>query len=101
MPRSQVHFTLRLLGFAAYHADVRWSWIIGLQAHVAYLEGDFHEHEAIIRRLAVSAVDAGGVIQETFKPGVEGRLYPWRTWVYHSEGPFTWGAAFCAAAAQL
>ena len=97
--KAEVHMGLRLFGLSAYHSDVRWSWIMGAQAQLAREYGDHKVFMELVTRLAEVA-RAEGHMPETFMPGVGGRLQPWRTWVYQSEGPFSWGAAFCASAVQ-
>lgn len=76
-------------GLGHYHDRVRWSWLTALAAKVAARMGDLEEARRILSALQ-EWVRRDGTVMEVYESAPPHR--PWRSWLYSSEGPFSWGA---------
>ncbi|MDR3606703.1 MAG: hypothetical protein P4M08_04895 [Oligoflexia bacterium] len=90
-PRSWRSFAVRLAGVGHYHDRIYWSWLIALSAKIAKTRNDLAEYERIVRKLAELAARDRAIV-EVYAP--KSSLPPYRSWLYRSETPFSWGAAF-------
>ncbi len=86
---DQVSWTTQLVGLKNYHGRMLWSWLMGLSAKVAQQMNDSKMAEDIlffIQQLALR----DGHIAEIYDPKT---TLPFRTRLYRSEWPFSWGTA--------
>lgn len=79
-----------LAGLGHYHDRIHWSWLSGLAAKVAARQGDRASAERILDVLAQRVARDGAVV-EIYDPRPPHR--PFRSLIYRSEAPFSWGAA--------
>lgn len=79
-----------LAGLGHYHDRIHWSWLSGLAAKVAAGQGDRASAERILDVLAARVARDGSVV-EIYDPRPPHR--PFRSLIYRSEAPFSWGAA--------
>ncbi|HBP21901.1 MAG TPA: hypothetical protein DEA08_29470 [Planctomycetes bacterium] len=79
-----------LAGLGHYHDRIHWSWLSGLAAKVAAGRGDRSSAERILDVLA-ARVERDGAVVEIYDPRPPHR--PFRSLIYRSEAPFSWGAA--------
>ncbi len=88
-PRSWAHRPARLVGLTHYHGEIFWSWLMALSAKVAHQVGDHPTARRVLRTLGQNA-RRDGAVTEIYapKPG----LPAFRSWLYASETPFSWGA---------
>jgi hypothetical protein len=94
-PRQTKSFAVRFANTHGYHDQFYWSWLMGLAIRVANKLGDVDEAQNIQRKLAELHQNSRG-IEEVFDPSGA----PVKTWIYRSECPFSWGAAWCLPVAQ-
>ena len=97
-PWSSRNWTVRLVGLGHYHDRLAWSWITALSAKVASIMGDQLEAERILNGLE-KLVARDRTVAEIYEPART--MKPWECWLYHSERPFSWGAAATVDAARL
>ena len=97
-PRSSRNWTAWIAGLGHYHDRAAWSWITALSAKVAERMGDSAEAERILNGLAALAA-RDTTITEIYDP--TRNMRPWHRWLYHSEQPFSWGAAATLEAAAF
>uniref|UniRef100_A0A0G4HF77 Glycogen debranching enzyme C-terminal domain-containing protein n=1 Tax=Chromera velia CCMP2878 TaxID=1169474 RepID=A0A0G4HF77_9ALVE len=97
-PRGNSSWQVKIpgVGLQHYHDSMHWSWLIALSAETAYRLGDLQGGDAIGRGLHAMVRRDGGVAevytQHTTKDGLA--LLPFRSLLYESEKPFSWGAAY-------
>jgi hypothetical protein len=89
---AEVSWTTKLVGLKGYHDSFVWSWLIGESAKVARKMGDTKTFEHILSHIQNKA-SADQWIYEIYQPLSNGDFRIYRTPVYESESPFTWGAA--------
>jgi glycogen debranching enzyme len=90
-PRSWRSANVRLVGLSHYHDRLAWSWLLGLQGSAALAVGDLAEADRI-RQLVESILIRDRVVGEVYRPW---RSYTgFKSLLYRSETPFSWGAAF-------
>lgn len=87
-PSHEVSWTTKLVGLKEYHGQLYWSWLMGLAAQVARKMMDSQKSKAILNQLTTYA-ERDGTICEIYDPK-SGK--PFRSLLYHSEHPFSWGA---------
>lgn len=93
-PLGQKSLNFVLVTLGDYHDSLYWSWLMALSAKVAAMnpeDGAGAEALAILDRL-VSMVQRDGWVAEVFDPRSD--LPRHNNLFYHSEEPFSWGAAF-------
>lgn len=88
-PEAWVDPSVRWFGVRHYHDSIAWSWLLGLSAKVAGAMGDYETQERILHRLEPAA-RRDQAICEIYHPGPE--LTPYRSRLYRTESPFSWGA---------
>jgi glycogen debranching enzyme len=88
-PRRWVHGPARLARLCHYHDRIFWSWLMALSAKVADRVGDEVTRTRVLCALT-RAAHRDGTIAEIYAPLP--RLPKWRSWIYRSETPFSWGA---------
>src|ERR1700743_2359824 len=97
-PARARNWTAWIAGLGHYHDRTAWSWLTAMSAKVAARMGDSAEADRIMNGLAsLAARDA--TIVEIYEPSKQMR--PWHRWLYHSEQPFSWGAAPTSEAAAF
>jgi glycogen debranching enzyme len=89
-PRGWAHWPARLAGLTHYHDRLHWSWLTGLSGKIAHAMGDEPEARRIFDGLAAMA-ERDGTIAEIYRER-HGALVPFRSLLYRSEAPFSWGA---------
>lgn len=83
-------FVNELCDLRHYHDDLQWSWLIAMSAKVARAMGDERSARLALQKLERLAVrDAS--IAEIYDADHDAK--PWRSLLYRSEQPFSWGAA--------
>jgi glycogen debranching enzyme len=88
-PRAWRNPGVRLVGLGHYHDRIRWSWLTALAAKVAARVGDRESARAALEQLE-GVARRDGVIGEVYRARPPHRL--WRSALYVSEAPFSWGA---------
>lgn len=96
--RVDLNWTMMLAGLNHYHDRIAWSWLIALSAKTAARMGEPDEAKRILEALA-TYVDRDKIVSEIYDPTRQMR--PWQRWLYHSETPFSWGAAMTLDAADF
>ena len=91
-PASWRNPGVQLVGLGHYHDRLRWSWLTSLAAKVAADMGDLAAAEHALEHLAACAARDDG-IAEIYREQAPHRL--WRSPLYRSEIPFSWGAGMC------
>jgi glycogen debranching enzyme len=89
-PAGWAHWPARLAGLTHYHDRMHWSWLMGLSGKVAHAMNDGAEARRIFEGLATMA-ERDGTIAEIYREK-DGALVPFRSLLYRSEAPFSWGA---------
>lgn len=89
-PRRWRSPTVRVAGLGHYHDRLRWSWITAMAAKTAAQVGDRGSARLALETLAGWAA-RDGAIAEVYAE--EPPHHPWRSLLYESERPFSWGAA--------
>jgi hypothetical protein len=88
-PRRWRSFNTRVVGLHHYHDTMVWTWLTGLSLKVAATMNDKVEVERILKELAPRLERDGGVTEIWV---VDEELSPFRSRLYRSENPFSWGA---------
>ena len=88
---SEISWTTRLVGLRGYHDQLHWSWLIGESAKICFFMQDHEEGQRILNQIELVAIRTK-TIHEIYTIS-ENELVPYRSWLYVSESPFTWGAA--------
>lgn len=96
-PNSWKSVAVRVARLHFYHDRIYWSWLMGLAAKVATLQGDQEEASRILGRLNKIAI-RDSAIGEIYTDTPELNL--WRSRWFEAEIPFSWGAAFVIDAAM-
>jgi hypothetical protein len=90
-PKSSAAFQVRLAGLQSYHDSLYWSWLMALSGEIAYRCGDMIEGDRIVKNLLILARRDNG-FAEVY---AHRKAFPmFRTLLYTSEVPFSWGAAY-------
>jgi len=90
-PEREKSPMVRLAGVGGYHDTLYWSWEMALAGKLAARMGYAKDADAIFGQLSKMAA-RDGVVGEIYEP--KDGLPPKRSLLYHSEQPFSWGAAF-------
>lgn len=88
-PARDISWTTRVVGLRHYHDGLRWSWLMAEAARVASKMGDRMEATRLLTELNFLVEKSDGVA-EVYSPDGPAMF---RTLLYRSEQPFTWGAA--------
>jgi glycogen debranching enzyme len=96
-PRSWPSLTVRVVGLDHYHDELFWSWLMALSAKVAHRMGDGATETRLLTRLDQLA-RRDGSIAEIYAPRPD--LPLWRSPLYTSETPFSWGAGMVIDACE-
>ncbi len=83
---------VRFARLAHYHDRIYWSWLMALSAKVAGQMGDRAESGRILETLSRLAT-RDQAITEVYSPD-SAELPLFKSWIYRSETPFSWGSAF-------
>ena len=97
-PWESRNWTVRIVGLGHYHDRLAWSWITAMSAKVASRMGDQPEAERILDGLD-KLIARDHTVAEIYEP--QRTMKPWQRWLYHSERPFSWGAAATLDAASV
>lgn len=89
-PSNWVSWTTRIVGLTHYHDQMIWTWLTGLSLEIASSMQDKDEAERIIQELQKRLI-RDNTVTEILSPQEE--LPPFRSFIYRSEQPFSWGAA--------
>lgn len=89
---DEVSWTTKAVGLKGYHDSFLWSWLIGESAKVARKMSDSKSYEHILSQIQKRA-EVDHWIYEIYQPLPNADFRIYRTPVYESESPFTWGAA--------
>lgn len=89
-PGEEVAWTTKIVGLRHYHDRLAWSWLLSDQAAVAARWGNTETLQKIVDAQA-KAVESYQCIHEVYR-WQDGKLIPFRSPLYVSEGPFTWGS---------
>lgn len=90
-PRHGAAWQVRFAGVQSYHDSLYWSWLMALSGEIAYRMGDIELGDRIainLERLAVR----DGTITEVYSHRPDFPMF--KTVLFTSESPFSWGAAF-------
>ncbi|MFN8369935.1 MAG: hypothetical protein U0T83_04830 [Bacteriovoracaceae bacterium] len=88
-PSNWVSPFLKFVGLRNYHGAIYWSWLIAYSAKISYLMNDKNEGQRILNKLQEIAL-RDGVIYEIYRQN--DNLTVWNSFLYKSEGPFSWGS---------
>jgi hypothetical protein len=83
---------VQLVGLGHYHDRIRWSWLTSLAAKVSVRMNDLDTARQALEHLSACAA-RDGTICEIYEERPSHR--PWRSLLYRSEAPFSWGAGMC------
>jgi glycogen debranching enzyme len=89
-PKAWLHLPARLAGLRHYHDRLHWSWLTALAGKTAATMGDHAEAARIFEHLERAAV-RDGTVAEVYAAR-RGEMRPFRSLIYRSEAPFSWGA---------
>lgn len=81
---------VKVVGLREYHGNLFWSWLMAYSGKVAKKMGDDELYGKIEQTLQTMA-QRDGVIHEIYTNDDEHA--PFKTRLYFSEGPFSWGAS--------
>ena len=84
---DQKTWAVRLAGLERYHEDIYWSWLMNLSARVAFQMGD-NEESLRIQQTLHALFERDQTVCEIYDPK---DLRPFRSRLYQSENPFSWG----------
>ncbi len=88
-PSNWVSPFLKFVGLRNYHGAIYWSWLIAYSAKISYLMDDSTEGARILTKLQEVAM-RDGAIYEIYRQ--KDNLPIWNSFLYKSEGPFSWGS---------
>jgi hypothetical protein len=88
-PSSDLSLAVRLAGNQNYHGSMIWTWLVALQAQAAHRTKNFADRDERLQFLTTQSQNTG-VITEIIDSET---LLPFRSLLYRSEQPFSWGAA--------
>lgn len=94
-PKSWQSLAVRIAGLGEYHASIYWTWLMSLSAKVAKKMQDPELYHQLLVALS-RHLSSEGDFYEILDP--QQNLRPWKSFLYHSEFPFSWGAAMAADA---
>jgi hypothetical protein len=90
-PKNWLATHNRVSGLSEYHGRLLWSWLIALSYKVAKKMND--ENEAIrIQNFLTQLIERDQSVHEIYNP--DKNYIPFKSSIYFSESPFSWGAAF-------
>jgi glycogen debranching enzyme len=88
-PTDDLSLAVRIAGNKNYHGDMIWTWLVALQALAAHKFGSENDRDERLEFLKKSSLKSNAITEildsET--------LLPFRSLLYRSEQPFSWGAA--------
>jgi len=92
--KSEISWTTRLVGLRHYHDGLAWTWLLALALRFARELGDTEEEERLAGILGRSLKN--GLLPEVLDPMKQFGAF--RSTLYRSECPFSWGAGILAEA---
>ena len=93
-PKKWASLNVRIVGLKHYHDRIFWSWLIGFSAKAAFLNNDPQEAKRILTLFTKTVVKEGAV-SEIYRPRKKKKpLREFKSLLYRSEKPFSWGSAF-------
>lgn len=91
-PEHEISWTTKTVGLAGYHDSLWWSWLMGESARICVLMKDLLSADSFFKEISALA-ERQGEVSEVYSGGSTESLSPFKTFLYSSEQPFTWGAA--------
>ncbi len=82
---------VKLSGMNEYHGNISWSWLMAYSALISYKLGDKLEGDRISQILNRIIMRDKTICEIYFS---DKDYEPYHTFLYKSESPFSWGAAF-------
>lgn len=90
-PKNWIAPHAKISGLSEYHGNLTWLWIMAFSSKVAYLYADFQEGSRISTTLKQMVLRDNNVREVYYSTSPH---LPFRSKLYKSEAPFSWGAAF-------
>lgn len=89
---------VKFSGLSEYHGNLSWSWLMAFSSIVAFKYGDIQESLKISKKLEQIILRDKNVSEIYFS---NEEYLPFKTRLYQSEAPFSWGASFVVRLASL
>ncbi len=89
-PKSWINPHVRMGSLSEYHGNLSWSWLMAYSSTVALKYGDVEEAKRLRDNLS-SLILRDGTVGEIY---YSNNYQPFKSMLYQSEAPFSWGAAF-------
>lgn len=90
-PSREISWSVKLVGLRHYHDELYWSWLLGETLKTARKVGDIDVEKSLVGKLE-KIVQRENSIHEIYRLDGE-NLNVFRTALYRSEAPFSWGAS--------
>ncbi len=88
---KDTYIQVKMTGLQEYHGKIYWSWLMAYSAKISLLMNDTERFKSIYARI-YKTVERDQTIYEIYNHTSE--LTPFKSMLYESEAPFSWGAAF-------
>lgn len=88
---KDTYIQVKVVGLQEYHGNLYWSWLIAYAGKIALKMNDLPTYNRIFANLN-EALQRDQVVNEVYNNNQN--LTPFRSFLYKSESPFSWGSAF-------
>lgn len=89
--KDDTYIQVKVVGLQEYHGNIYWSWLIAYAAKIAHKMNDIPTYNRIYANLN-EMVQRDNTIYEIYNNNTN--LTPFKSLLYQSEAPFSWGSAF-------
>lgn len=95
-PKNELSLAVKLVGLQEYHGRIYWTWLMALTLKLANWFGDTQLAQELVDALLSSSLEKEVVTEVLVFDRKEKVLKEFRSTLYRSESPFSWGAGMLA-----
>ncbi len=89
--KDDTYIQVKVTGLQEYHGNIYWSWLLGYSAKIALMMNDSERFLKIYTKLA-QVINRDQTVYEIYSHNAN--LTPFKSYLYASEAPFSWGSGF-------
>lgn len=89
--KNDTYIQVKVVGLQEYHGQIYWSWLLAYSTKIALMMNDYERFKQVYTKLA-RVINRDKTVYEIYNH--DANLTPFKTMLYASEAPFSWGSAF-------
>lgn len=89
--KDDTYIQVKVVGLQEYHGKIYWSWLLAYSTKIALMMNDFEKFKQVYTKLA-QVINRDQTVYEIYNH--DANLTPFKTLLYSSEAPFSWGSSF-------